>query len=520
MTEKKHQSSTDGEIQPVQVTLNPQPPRGGNHPSDDPVWRAYLWPAVGLITTLALLLGVVFVLPGLVSPVERPVSPAASATSGSLSGSRAGASGSEAQGLSESPWQDAQIAKARREAQEVLQKMLAKQEELEAIRVDLWAADDYDHAMQQAAAADQHYQSREFADAQRLYQDALQGFTRLLERSDAVFAQALATGDQALLDGDTELAVQQFQLAEHIEANDERVKAGLQRAAVLEDVKAEVNSGEQLQRNGKLDEAKARFEAALNLDRKSQLAQQRLTQVKRAIAHRDFGKHMSAGFSAMADSDYSLAIEAFKNALAIRPQADDARNALKQAENESTQTRLQALLDKATRHEAREQWQQAVEQYQQALKIDPNLVAARVGSIRAGTRAEIDSTLEKILARPERLTTPAVHQEYQAFLAETNKIKDPGPRLTRQLDQLQEALRLAVQPVTVQLRSDNMTAVTVYRVGKLGSFSETQLTLKPGTYTAVGTRAGYRDVRQEFTVSAKADGSPIVIQCVEKISKG
>jgi tetratricopeptide (TPR) repeat protein len=517
MAEKRQESGIDGEIKPADVTLNSQPQRGASPSGDKPAWRPHLWPAVGLVATLALLLGVVFVLPGLVTPVERPVAAAAN-TADESDASANGAA--EARGPSESPWQDAQVAKARRQAQEVLQKMLEKQEELEAIRVDLWAADEYGQAVQQAEAADQHYQSREFSDAQRLYENALQRFTRLLDQSDAVFGRALASGDQALLDGNAELATEQYQLAQHINAQDDRVQAGLQRAAVLEDVLAEVDAGEQLQRSGDLDAAKGRFQAALDLDSESELAQQRLSEIEQAIADRDFGKHMSAGFSAMADGDYPRAISTFKDALAIRPQADDARNALKQAENESTQTRLQSLLAEAAQHEQSEQWQEAVEQYQQALKIDPNLVAARVGSIRAGTRAEIDRNLEKILAKPERLTTPAVHQEYQAFLAETRKVKDPGPRLTRQLNQLQEALHLAVQPVAVEFQSDNMTDVTIYRVGKLGNFGQTRLSLKPGTYTAVGTRAGYRDVRQEFTVSANSDRSPIVIQCVEKISKG
>jgi hypothetical protein len=41
--------------------------------------------------------------------------------------------------------------------------------------------------------------------------------------------------------------------------------------------------------------------------------------------------------------------------------------------------------------------------------------------------------------------------------------------------------------------------------------------LRPGTYTAVGTRNGYRDVRQTFTV--KHDGAPptVTIACTEPI---
>ena len=47
----------------------------------------------------------------------------------------------------------------------------------------------------------------------------------------------------------------------------------------------------------------------------------------------------------------------------------------------------------------------------------------------------------------------------------------------------------------VVLRSDKLTDVTLYRVGRFGRFSEHRLMLRPGEYTAVGSRIGYRDVR-------------------------
>jgi len=43
-----------------------------------------------------------------------------------------------------------------------------------------------------------------------------------------------------------------------------------------------------------------------------------------------------------------------------------------------------------------------------------------------------------------------------------------------------------------------VTDVSIYKVGKLGNFTETELTLRPGIYVAVGSRPGYRDVRLEF----------------------
>ena len=71
--------------------------------------------------------------------------------------------------------------------------------------------------------------------------------------------------------------------------------------------------------------------------------------------------------------------------------------------------------------------------------------------------------------------------------------------------------------MTVQLVSDQATDVSIYRVARLGSFAETELTLRPGTYVAVGSRPGYRDVRIEFRVAPELDMQPVVIRCEEKI---
>ena len=78
-------------------------------------------------------------------------------------------------------------------------------------------------------------------------------------------------------------------------------------------------------------------------------------------------------------------------------------------------------------------------------------------------------------------------------------------------------LKRAVTPVPVELVSDNMTAVTVYKVGSLGNFTNKQLELRPGTYVAVGVRPGFRDVRLEFRVAPEIDMQPVTVRCEEQI---
>ncbi|MDX1572357.1 MAG: hypothetical protein R3200_17885 [Xanthomonadales bacterium] len=69
----------------------------------------------------------------------------------------------------------------------------------------------------------------------------------------------------------------------------------------------------------------------------------------------------------------------------------------------------------------------------------------------------------------------------------------------------------------MRLVSDNSCNVVVYKVARLGSFDQRELTLKPGQYTAVGTRDGYRDVRKEFLVPAGKTPPPVVLKCEDPV---
>jgi hypothetical protein len=73
------------------------------------------------------------------------------------------------------------------------------------------------------------------------------------------------------------------------------------------------------------------------------------------------------------------------------------------------------------------------------------------------------------------------------------------------------------KPVRLALISDKATQVAIQRVGQFGSFSRREVELKPGKYTVVGTRQGYRDVRRDITVAPGDQIQTISVSCVEPI---
>ena len=101
-------------------------------------------------------------------------------------------------------------------------------------------------------------------------------------------------------------------------------------------------------------------------------------------------------------------------------------------------------------------------------------------------------------------------------LAEAEAIANPGPRLQAQLAAAQEALAYASTPVPVTMQSDGLTDITLLHVKRLGTLSSQSLSLRPGRYTAVGMRNGFRDVRVQFEVRPE-QANTVEVRCVETI---
>jgi hypothetical protein len=82
---------------------------------------------------------------------------------------------------------------------------------------------------------------------------------------------------------------------------------------------------------------------------------------------------------------------------------------------------------------------------------------------------------------------------------------------------LEALVKTSSTPVSVSLHSDNETQVVIYKVGRLGAFSRKTVELRPGTYTVVGTRSGFRDVRLEVTIRPDGPNPPVVVRCEEEV---
>ncbi|NIB39827.1 tetratricopeptide repeat protein [Pseudomaricurvus alkylphenolicus] len=487
------------------------------HPQEAGNWLLKHRREAGIFALLSVvLLAVVFWLPDVIEPRQLESQPSQE----TVSTPGEAAPSPQAPQLTESPWQDAQLAKARRQAQEILAKLLDKQNTLEGMQVQLWGDDEFNAAMSAAAEGDQAYQKREFDQAQTLYGRALDQFEALVDASKQHFEDAMAAGSEAIDNQKVTAALEAYTLATAIRPNNDKAIEGMERAQVLGQVVTALEAAENHLLQQQLQDAKTQTQAALKLDPLSQPAKQMLARIRKAITEQNYAAAMGQGYSALNNGQFDKAISQFEKAARLKPGSQATKDALIQADNRKTRTHIDREMAEASDHEGQEQWTQAVEVYQKLQELDSSLVEARIGLLRSQARASLDENLQKLLDDPLRLADPVVLKRAGQMLQDARSVQPRGPRISEQTEQLAKILRSAQDPIAVLLRSNNLTQVTVYKVGTLGNFTEHALQLKPGRYTAVGSRSGYRDVREEFTVQPGGDSLTIVIQCEEKIALG
>jgi hypothetical protein len=103
------------------------------------------------------------------------------------------------------------------------------------------------------------------------------------------------------------------------------------------------------------------------------------------------------------------------------------------------------------------------------------------------------------------------------LLAAVSSAPASEPKLAKKIADLQRLVTLAGTPVAVNLLSDGETDISIYHVGQLGAFTRQLLELLPGTYTVVGSRVGYRDIRKQLSVTPGKQGISLTIRCEEMI---
>ncbi|MFQ5644941.1 MAG: tetratricopeptide repeat protein [Thiogranum sp.] len=483
---------TDGTGPGLHPPLRPPgyPPDSSTRASASHRW---IWMALAVVLLLGLL--VVLVLPRLVSVpsgVSRQPAEAQVAAAG-------------------------ESAAARTAAEQGLQQFLRLQARLEPGNAAIWGAPAWDEAAALAASGDRLFGARRFIEAARAYADALHRLEQLEGRKQQIFDQALEAGQSALEADDPDVAQQHLELALAVEPGHDIASRSLARAQARRSVLQHMAAGAVAENAGDLEAAGADYAAALQLDSEYQPARDTLERVSEQLTDTRFRAAMSRALVALDSGKLNEAGEALDNAARLRSDADAVRDARLRLTRARQQSSLSQLRRKATAAVREEDWQGAAALYKKALQIDANAGFARSGLEQARARIQLHRQFDHYLDDPQRLYSAEPLENAQTLLSSVGRAPAAEPRLAEKINRLAQQVAAALVPVQVRLRSDGETEVVIYHVARLGRFVEHRLELRPGTYTAVGSRPGYRDVRKVFSVSPGQVPAPVDIRCEEPV---
>lgn len=480
----------------LQLPLRP-PGAATAKPATGPASRWGLWLVLGLLMLLGG--GVVLVLPGLLDNNKAsPLEPASQAPPLAVESSPAD-------------------PKVQLQAEQTLQRFLRLQAELKLVRAPDWAGAEWESAAQHAARGDRFFGERRFSEAGQSYAQAVAGLEAVKAGRPARLVETLAAAGKALADDDTDSAQRNFELALLIDTDNEEARTGLARARVRAPVLQFMTTAAQAEALQQLEAAQAAYQQALRLDAAYAPALQGLAKIEAALGAQRFDTAMSEALAALASKRFDAAAAALDKAAAIDPRAvalTDTRERLRLARRQAA---INALRRDADARVRAEDWQGTVELYRRVLQIDAAAGFARNGIAHAQLRAELNRQFDHYLDEPTRLYSAEPLANAEQLLQAAAGAPADEPKLRSKLERLRVLVSQARQPLPVMLQSDGVTEVVIYHVGRLGRFVDRQLELPPGSYTAVGSRPGYRDVRRVFELQPGHSSLTVDIRCEEPV---
>ena len=381
----------------------------------------------------------------------------------------------------------------------------------------VWGGKEYEAMTSLGQEGDRLLIDRSFALAAIKYEHAANKAKALIENSGTVFQKLVEEGQKALESGDSVIAQQKFSTALKIQPSDESAQRNLERAEKLDEVKYLISLGKNHEENHRFAFAHADFQRALQLDPESREAQNGLNRMKEKIVSEQFQKLMSDGLTAYHNGHYQLARTTLLKAKSFRPRSREVKSALLQVDETIRLDKIEKLHQKATSAEQAENWEQALKSYLAVLKIDPDISFAVQGKRRALEHIRVAKRMGFFIEKPNVMESDQQLENAIRLIEEAEKLEQKSPHFTARLNELKTLVALAKTPVKVMIESDNLTEIAVYKVGKLGKFTTRELSLRPGTYTMVGSRSGYQDVRLKITVKPGQKSLRVSIICNIKV---
>ena len=414
------------------------------------------------------------------------------------------------------PFEAAGLARARAEAEDKLAEFFAFESQLrEQLNVTAWGADDLARIKDRAGVGDQLFLEGRYRESLDEYTGAVEEMAALADRGRAEFRAAMENGLAALAELDHRRSVEAFAKALTIKPSDPEANAGRDRASALPEIVELLRQSDRAMLREEYAAADRYLSGVRTLDPATAGLRERAAKVADARATQRRRATLSEGFGALERGQYEDAIAAFNRVLQTNPDDPDGLAGLQQANQARLLAEIDRLRGEAEQQEAEDQWSTALATYDAILAIDRSLRFARDGKARIAARIALVESMQRFIDDPGLLSDDNEFARAREVLAQADASASEGPLFRTQLDDLRTIVERGSIPVALVIDSDNETEVMIHKVGTFGPFLRHELKLRPGRYVIVGSRDGYRDVRDEIVLQAGSEA--VDIRCTEPI---
>ena len=402
-------------------------------------------------------------------------------------------------------------------AEALLSELLIKIESLKLQGILFWGMEKWEDVLIVQQEGDSAFIEQQYDLSAGRYREALQMLSDLEISIPDVLTNALKMGQSSILSGNENDAIANFEIALAIDGNNIEAKLGLDRALKLDQVLERTQRGQTEFAMGSYEPAIQSFEDALLIDPDWEPAINGLAQSKQSYADNLFQESLSKGYLSLNDESFDEAESLFDQALSIRPNSEEALQALDELNLKRIASLTKSLKYKGLIAEVNEEWNQAKGFYQEILVIDANLEEVKESLSRVESRILLEAEMKSIIARSDAYNDNKVLGQAQALLETAKSIERIGPKMEESIQKLDSLIQIALIPIEVIFESDQFTEVTIFKVDQMGTFQQKIVSLRPGIYTARGSRKGFKDETIRFRVDPNKQNQRVKIICSKKI---
>ena len=414
------------------------------------------------------------------------------------------------------PYANLEREKAREEATVELASFVELQAVLEdEMNIDSWGANEYEHVKELATVADRHFVENEYARAMEAYRSATTALKKLIDEGRTQHSQSIANGQFALDQRDEAAATIAYQRALMIIPGDPIAENGRRRATLLPNISALFRDLDRSLLRSDLKRARTTLDELQGLDPNTNGLGEALANLLDLEKEAQYNRFVSEGFVAMRKKRFDASTSSFDKALVLKPGDSVAIDGLNQTKQNRLLMQLDELRSTAELAKKEGRWADAMAAYDQALLLDRSVRYARDGREDLRGLTTIIKTMDGYLDDPHVLSLDEEYAKANMTLAAAFDQTGRGSTFDDKKRAFRTLMERAGTPLPLVLVSDRITEVSIYRVGKLGTFERHELNLRPGRYTLLGSSDGCRDVR--MTIVVEPSMGPISIVCEERI---